>query len=93
MLDDPYDDRIEMFARFEIISDRGSRYSFERVSSRRWHVSRIETGSIAPLGHVTREGTVLNFRYGYKRADRWLSAGWQNGFMNACFGLIGELEA
>lgn len=50
--DDPYDERIQSLASFELLSDRGPSYSVERVNSRRWNLARIEAGVLTSVGEV-----------------------------------------
>lgn len=89
VLDDPYDVRVEKALYFEVISDDGPGYQVEQVDHRRWTMRPVDPGK---GGTVYAGGNALNRWYSYKREGRFLPLGQQNMFINAVFGLVGELD-
>jgi hypothetical protein len=90
--DDPYGAGLDELSPLEVISDAGPRYRVERVDHRRWTIHRAESALNAAEGAIHRRGNPLNRWHSFKRTGRLLSAGQQNTFINAVFGLIGELD-
>ncbi|MFB2586801.1 hypothetical protein [Herbiconiux liukaitaii] len=92
ILADPYTAGVETLPRFEVISDSGPRYRIEQIDRRRWSGRRSDSAPNESGGTVLRGGNVLNRWYSYTRKGHFFSGGHQRMFINAVFGLIGELD-
>ncbi|MFB2597459.1 hypothetical protein ACEXQE_06690 [Herbiconiux sp. P17] len=90
--DDPYRAGLDKVPLFEVVSVSGPRYRVEQMDQHRWRVGRMDETLGVAEGSIRRGGNTLNRWYSYTRKGRLLALGHQNVFINAVFGLIGDLD-